>query len=267
MEALRMYFKLIGIALKSMTQFRANFLIGMAGIIFSHGLTLLSISFILGRFHDLAGWTMWQIVFLFGVWMAGNSLYSLLFLHIQALDFYIIDGTFDRFMLRPLSPFLQVLGLEVDLNGGADLITGLACLFLAMTNLKLHFGLGQWLYLLAALVSGALISMGITWALSSAAFWTNRSHMLVNTVMQLNWQFTRQYPLEMFGRSLRLLVTVFVPVAFLNFYPARWLLGKTVPGDPEYFLSFLSPVIAAGLLGIAALVWTRGLRRYNSTGS
>lgn len=267
MEALRMYFKLIGIALKSMTQFRANFLIGMVGIIFSHGLTLLGIGFILGRFHDLAGWTIWQIVFLYGIWMSGNSLYSLLFLHILALDMYIIDGNFDRFMLRPLSPFLQLLGLEVDLNGGADLLTGLGCLYLAMTNLKLHFGLEQWLFMLAALVSGALISMGITWALSSVAFWTNRSHMLVYTIMQLNWQLTQQYPLEMFGRGLRLLVTVFVPVAFLNYYPARWLLGKTVPGDPGYFLSFLSPLVAAALLGIAALVWSQGLRRYNSTGS
>src|SRR5437868_8610823 len=117
MDTVRMYFKLIGIALKSMTQFRANFLIGIAGIVFHHSINLLAIGVILGRFHDLAGWTTWEIVFMYAIWMAGNSLYSLLFLHIQGLEFYIIQGTFDRFLLRPISPFLQLLGVEIDLNG------------------------------------------------------------------------------------------------------------------------------------------------------
>jgi ABC-2 type transport system permease protein len=86
-------------------------------------------------------------------------------------------------------------------------------------------------------------------------------------VNQLNWNMTRQYPLEMFGRGFRMLVTGLVPFAFLNYYPARWLLGKTVPGDGSYWLSFLSPLVTAVVLGIASVVWQRGIKRYNSTGS
>ena len=48
------------------------------------------------RFHDLAGWTMWEIVFLYGIWMMGNSLYSLLFLHVSS---WIITSLKD---LRPV---------------------------------------------------------------------------------------------------------------------------------------------------------------------
>lgn len=266
-EALRMYVKLIGMALKSMTQFRANFLIGMGGIIFYHTFNLLTIGVILGRFHDLAGWTTWEIVFMYGVWTAGNSIYSLLFLHIDMLEVYIVEGNFDRFLLRPLSPFVQLLGEEINLNGGADLIAGIGCLYLSMTHLNLHFGLAHWAFLLVAMLSGALISTGITWVLSSVAFWTGRSHALINIAMQFNWRMTQQYPLEMFGRGFRVLVTVFIPVAFLNYYPSRWLLGKTHPGDPYYILSFLSPFVAAALLALSAWVWQMGLRRYNSTGS
>ncbi len=78
---------------------------------------------------------------------------------------------------------------------------------------------------------------------------------------------TRQYPLEMFRRGFRVLVTDLIPFAFLNYYPARWLLGKTIPGDPWYFLSFLSPLVTLALLGIAGVVWQKGIRRYSSTGS
>ncbi len=267
MDTIRIYFKLLGIALKSMIQFRADFLVGLVGVITENAVNLLAISVILGSFHDLAGWTIWEIVFLYGLWMTGSSLYSLLFFHLIDLEEYLVKGSFDTFLLRPLSPFLMLLTVDVNINGIADVIFGLASLSLAMANLKLQFSADKGLYLGIMLISAALIQLGITLALSSVAFWTTRSSGLVYAVNQVNWNMTQQYPLEMFGRGFRVLVTCFIPVAFLNYYPARWLLGKTAPGDPWYFLSFLSPVVAMALLGVAALVWKRGLRHYNSTGS
>jgi ABC-2 type transport system permease protein len=267
MDNLRIYFKLVGMALKSMTQFRLDFLVGVAGVIIQNGVNLAAIGVLLERFHDLAGWTAWEIVFLYGIWMTGNSLYSLLFLHLTYLDGYIIEGTFDRFLVRPISPFLQLIGEDVNLNGIADGIFGLACLGLSMTNLGLAFNPLQWAYLVTALLCAALIELGITLFFASTAFWTGRSAALINTVNQVNWNMTQQYPLEMFGRSFRVFVTCFIPVAFLNYYPARWLLGKIAPGAPGYWLSFLPPAAAVLALAAARLLWRRGLRQYTSTGS
>jgi ABC-2 type transport system permease protein len=199
--------------------------------------------------------------------MTGNSIYSLLFVHLMDLEDYLVRGSFDLFLVRPLSPFLMLITVEVNMNGIADVIFGITSLWLASANLKLQFSAVQWGYLGIMLVSAALLELGITLALASVAFWTTKSSGLVYAVNQVNWTMTRQYPLEMFGRGFRLLVTGLIPFAFLNYYPARWLLGKTIPGAPGYFLSFLSPVVAAALLGIAVLVWKQGLRHYNSTGS
>lgn len=89
----------------------------------------------------------------------------------------------------------------------------------------------------------------------------------LNLANQISWNTTRQYPLEMYGRGFRIFVTCLLRVAFLNYYPARWLLGKVTPGDPDYFLSFLSPVVALVLLLVAGWVWKMGLRRYSSAGN
>ena len=266
-ETLRMYFKLLGIALKSMLQFRMDFFIGVLGIVARNVASLLAIGVILSRFTDLAGWTVWQVVFLYGFWMTGNSLYSLLFFHLSFIDDYIVEGVFDRFLMRPLSPFLQLLTVEVDLNGIADVVFGVSALGLAMSNLHMALNLGQWAFMLVMLACAALLELGITVALSSVAFWTNRAAALIYTANQLNWGMTQQYPLEMFGKAFRVFVTVFLPFAFINYYPARWLLGKVQPGDPGYVLSFLSPVAALVTLVIAAVVWRKGLKAYNSTGS
>lgn len=262
-----MFFKLLHIALKSLFQFRADFLTGIAGIIVMNAVNLLAIGVILARFTDLASWTIWEVVFLYGFWMTGNSLYSLLFFHLMDMDEYIIEGYFDRFLLRPLSPFLQMLTVDVNLMGVADVVFGVACLGLAMTNLHLQLSLAQWLFMAVMMVSGALIELGITLAFSSVAFWTGRSNALVYAAYQVNWNMTQQYPLDMFGRGFRVLVTAVLPVAFINYYPARWLLGKIHPGDPGYILSFLSPLAALAVLAIASAVWSFGLRQYNSTGS
>lgn len=267
METLRMYFKLLGIALKSMMQFRADFLIGVVGVIGWNVVNLLAISVILGRFYALAGWSIWEIVFLYGIWMAGNSIYSLLFFHITDLEEYLVRGQFDLFLVRPLSPFLMLLTVEVNINGFADVVFGAACLALSITRLNLQLNPGQWAYLVMMLISAALLELGITLVLASVAFWTTKSQGLVYAVNQVNWNMTRQYPLEMFGRGFRVLVTGLIPFAFLNYYPARWLLGKTFPGDPWYFLSFLTPVVTLLVLGLAAMLWQKGIRRYNSTGS
>lgn len=267
MDTLRMYFKLVGMALRAMTQFRVDFLVGLVGVILQNGGNLAAIGVLLGRFHDLAGWTVWEIVFLYGFWMTGNSLYSLLFLHLSGLESYIIQGTFDRFLVRPLSPLLQLFGEDVNMNGVADVIFGMGCLGLSMTNLGLHFNLLLWGYLVLTLLCAPLIELGITLFLASTAFWTGHSGALIYTVNQVNWNMTQQYPLEMFGRRFRAFVTCFIPVAFLNYYPARWLLGKTTPSDPLYFLSFLPPLVALLLLAAAGWIWGRGLRQYTSTGS
>jgi ABC-2 type transport system permease protein len=267
METLRMYFKLLGIALKSMMQFRADFLIGILGVMGWNIVNLLAISVILGRFYDLAGWTVWEIVFMYGLWMVGNSIFSLLFFHLTNLEDYLIRGSFDLFLVRPLSPFLMLLTVEVNINGVADVIFGAASLGLAISNLHLQFSGVQWLYMGIMLVSAALLELGITLVLASIAFWTTKSAGLIYAVNQVNWNMTRQYPLEMFGRGFRMLVTGLIPFAFLNYYPARWLLGKTLPGDRWYFLSFLAPLVTLAVLGLAAVVWQKGIRRYNSTGS
>lgn len=57
METLRVCFKLMRIALKSMMQFRADFLVGVLGVMAENVVNLLAIGVILGRFYDLAGWT------------------------------------------------------------------------------------------------------------------------------------------------------------------------------------------------------------------
>ncbi len=266
METLRMYFKLIGISFQGRMQFRADFFTGLIGVLVLNAFTLAMIGVILGRFQNLNGWTIWEIVFLYGLWTLAHSVYSLLFWHMADLENYIVDGTFDRFMVRPISPFLQFIGLEINYVGFADVVVGAAAVSLALGHLGLLWSVWKWPFLVMVVLAGALIEFSIQLGIASIAFWTGRSASASFTINRFSW-LVQQYPVDMFGRLFRIFVTGFVPVAFMNYYPALLLLGKVTPGAPWGWLSFISPLVGLALLGITSVVWRTGIRRYSSTGS
>ncbi|NUR28222.1 MAG: transporter, partial [Catenulispora sp.] len=70
-----------------------------------------------------------------------------------------------------------------------------------------------------------------------------------------------------FGKEIVRAVTFVVPLAFVNYYPALFVLGKPAPLGLPSWIGLLSPLVAAVMVGLAALGWRAGLRRYRSTGS
>jgi ABC-2 type transport system permease protein len=76
----------------------------------------------------------------------------------------------------------------------------------------------------------------------------------------------QQYPVDIFGKAFRLIVTGLIPVAFMNYYPALFLLDKMNYASPGWVLSYLSPLVALLLVGILSIVWRLGLNRYSSSG-
>jgi ABC-2 type transport system permease protein len=266
LDTLRMYTKLIGISFRSRMQFRTDFIVGLVSVVLLNAFSLATIAVVLSRFQNLAGWTIWEIVFLYSLWVLGHSLFSLLFWHLEDLDYYIIQGTFDMFMIRPIDPFLHFLGSEINYTGFADMLVGAVGMVIAFNHLTIPWGVWQSVYLVVVVLSGTLIEFSITLALACTAFWTGRSANSINAVMQVSFVIQR-YPVDMYGRWFQIFVTCLLPVAFINFYPARLLLGKIVPGEPWYWLSYISPLVALTLLGLAAALWKRALRQYSSTGS
>ena len=265
METLRMYFKLLGISLRSRMQFRTDFFVGMISVVLLNVFSLATIGVVLNQFQSLAGWSIWEIVFLYSLWMLGHSLFSLLFWHMEDLEFYLIQGTFDMFLVRPISPFLQFLGREINYTGVADLLVGVAGMAVALGQLNIHWNAAQAGYLVVVILAGCLIEFSITLCLACIAFWTGRSASSINTVMQVSFVIQR-YPVDMYGTWFRVFATCVVPVAFINYYPARLLLGKVTPGDPWGWLSYLSPAVALALLYLASRVWKRAIRQYSSAG-
>jgi ABC-2 type transport system permease protein len=192
--------------------------------------------------------------------------YGLFFSHTEALENYLIEGSFDQFLLRPASPLIQLLGREFQHNEIANVFIGLTGISLAYTRLDLHWDGWRWGFLIAAVVSAGIIVLGINLLIACTGFWTGRSRGTTFIVHQF-FYLVQQYPIDIFGTAFRVIVTGLIPVAFMNYYPALFLLGKVNLGSSGWWLSYASPLVALLLLGIVSIIWRLGLNRYSSSGS
>jgi ABC-2 type transport system permease protein len=266
MATLAIYIKLVRISLQSRMQYRADFITGILGVLLNNVVNLGLIGILVSRFEHLGGWTVWELVFLYCLWLLGHSLYSLFFWHIRTLEDYLVQGTFDQYLLRPVSPLVQFLGREIQYYGFADIVFGVAGLSLAYANLDLQWAWPKWLFFAAAVVAGTVIEFTLALLFACLAFWTGRSRRATGLVMQFNWMVQR-YPIDIFGAPFRAIVTGLIPVAFMNYYPALMLLDKLDHvGSGVAWLGYISPVVALLLLAVCAVIWHLALRRYSSAG-
>ena len=266
MNAFQLYFRLTRLYLRSRMQYRANFVVGLLGLIAWNAVNLSLIGIVVTRFTSLKNWTLWELVFLYCFWILGYSLYGLFFSHTTDLEDYLIEGTFDQFLLRPASPLVQLLGREFQYLEIADALFGTVGIALAYTQLELRWSAWHWAFFLLSAISSAVILLALNLLIGCTAFWSGRSRGALFVVNQFHG-LVQWYPIDIFGRTFRIIVTGLLPIAFMNYYPSLVLLHKLNQTASVGWLAYLSPVVALGLIGLASRVWHRALIQYTSSGS
>lgn len=76
-----------------------------------------------------------------------------------------------------------------------------------------------------------------------------------------------QYPPTIYARDLVRGAVYGVPLAFVNWLPAMYVLGLPDPLGLPGWVRFGSPAAALVCATAAGLAWRAGLRAYRSTGS
>src|SRR5207237_10512254 len=69
-----------------------------------------------------------------------------------------------------------------------------------------------------------------------------------------------------FGGATQFFLTFGIPVAFIAYFPATVLLGRTGELAVSPVLAYLAPLAGAIVFGLAILVWKHELPQYQSAG-
>jgi ABC-2 type transport system permease protein len=85
--------------------------------------------------------------------------------------------------------------------------------------------------------------------------------------MSLEQDFTR-YPISIYSRGVRIVLTFVLPFAFMNYFPAAYFLQKADAGmylNPA--IGLLTPAIGLAWVAASYAFWKTGLSHYQGTGS
>ncbi|MCU0606010.1 MAG: ABC-2 family transporter protein [Candidatus Edwardsbacteria bacterium] len=247
---------------KSRMAYRADFWVGFTANLMIQLIGVLFITSLTARIPQIRGWGRHEILFIFGIAQAVFGLFNVLFTNLFELSGrYILEGGFDRVLLRPLGSYFQVVTERIDLEDLPGVLLGLLMAGYAAGKLHLDPTPGRVALVALALANGCAIYAAVFTALAGLTFWFRDRGSIASVVLMLEG-FAR-YPATIFGKWLQSVLTWVVPFAFAAFYPSAWLLRK--PGSGTMVV--LAPLAALAAALVAAAVWRRGVRRYESAGS
>ena len=252
--------------LLTMLEYRANFVMWFVFSIFYHGVALAALTVTMLQFPSMNGWSLREMFFLYALWMTAHELHNLLFFNVISVPEYIREGRFDRFLIRPFDTLFQVLTVPAQSSpDGLILAIVTLCFATSVSGVRVD---GLFLTFVPLVVAGgALIDFGISLVIATIAFWFIRVDTLRWVVMSLEQDFTR-YPISIYTKPVRLVLSFVFPFAFMNYFPAAFFLGKTeVTLQLNPAVGLLTPVIGLAWLAIAYVFWNVGLRHYEGTGS
>ena len=263
---LKLYFLLAGAYVRSRIQYRLSFGLRCVTIAVSEACLVGLLGVLFTKFRAVNGWTLAEVVFLYGL---GNLAYSLMRIvasQLDDFDRYIVQGDLDTVLTKPLPPLFYVLASRVELHHVARALTSVVIFILALTFAQIRWSIGVAVFTVTTVVCAAAIMFALVLVSATAALWTTKSGKLSDLLITATKE-SATFPISIYPLAVRLVLTFILPVAFATYYPAQRLLQKEeFLGMPEAF-QFGAPVAAMVMLGVSYLFWYYGLRRYQSTGS
>jgi ABC-2 type transport system permease protein len=215
---------------------------------------------------SLGGFSLAEMALLYGTASIALGLADLFTGSIERVGERIRTGAFDAYLIRPVPAFLQAAADGFALRRIGRPLQATTVLVLALSNLHVDWTVARVLMLAVSLVAGSMIFTALFVLGAAFQFVSGDSAELANSVTY-GGQALTQYPLAIFGQQIVRAVTFVVPLAFINYYPVLYVLGKPAPLGLPSWTGVLSPLVAVVMVGLASLGWRAGLRRYRSTGS
>ena len=248
--------------IKMRLAYRMDFFVDTLAVSFSMVIQLAVLSTLFSKVKALDGWSFEQVLFIYAFSLLPLGLFNIVSVNLYRFsDQYIIQGKFDRVLLRPVGTLAQVLFESFNVSGLNEILLGIVVMTYAGMKLGLDFGVKEILVLAIMVPSASLVYMGVFLAITSVSFWHEDRMGLAPPVYNII-RFSR-YPITIYSLPIRIFLTFVLPFAWVAFFPATWFLGS----DEFSRLALLTPLVGCVVFGGSVLIWQRGVRNYASTGS
>ena len=258
LDLLRLYSTGMRIGLAQDLAYRGNFLIRFF-VMFLSDLLFPMVALLVYRsgaaFH---GWTLEEVLLIQGIFMMAKGFaYLFCFGLVWYIGGMVREDLFALLLFKPCSVIHLAAATSFSLENSGSLLGGIGIFIYAVSKIPTP-GPWEWaaFFLLFLLALSVLFSFSLF--MSGTLFkWVGNSRIyeIFNTITQFGL-----FPKTIYSRAFQNLLTYFIPVAMIAFFPAAVLKGEKPEG------LFLTAGVCLVFLFAARMFWHAMLKSYSSAG-
>lgn len=247
--------------LKTRLTYRLDFINEIFSDLLMQAVSLLFIIVVFQHTSAMAGWSREEVIFIYGYFLVPYAIFSAFFSLWDFNERYIIKGEMDRVLTRPVHPLAQIVLERVQPEALFGMITGLLIMGYAAGELGLSFSWYDPFVFIAMVIGSVGVYAGIYVAIASIGFYSDSRTGI--SPMIYNIQNYGRYPLDVYNRIIRFVLTWILPFAYVGMYPAAYFLQR----DAWLIYSFATPLVGLIIFCIGIIIWNHGVKQYRGAGS
>lgn len=260
---IRLYRVFIAQFFKTLMQSKSDFLLGLIGFFLTQATGIIFLYLVFQQIPMLNGWSLDQLIFIYGFAQIPRGIDHLFTDNIWIIAYrLIVNGEFDRYMLRPMNLFLQVIFETLQPDALGELTVGTLLIAISLSKkIVIVDGLHIFLFIISV-IAGAFIYTAVKLFFASLSFWMKQS----GPVLQVAYDMANfcKYPTEIYSKPVRFVITYIIPFGFVAYLPASYFLKDSVSALSTIGVECIISVVAFAL---AYAVFIAGTKAYESAGN
>lgn len=260
-RTIRLYLMYVSAIIRSTMQYKLSFVLVVIGRFLVAFSGFVALAFVFSGFQDIKGYTYSEVLLCFSVIQMSFSLAECCGSSFKVFSWIVKNGEFDRMLLRPRSPILQVIGTRFEIGRLGALVTAMITLIIGICESKVVWRVEHILTLVFMIIGGTILFIALFLLEAAFCFFTIEDggvmHMLTYGAKEHG-----KYPLDVYGKGILNFCTYIIPYTLVQYYPLQYLLGNT--DRWQYALYPFGTVI---FLLLSYAFWLYGVKSYQSTGS
>jgi ABC-2 type transport system permease protein len=223
-RAFNIYKTCVTAAISRALSYRLNFILSMFITLCFNLLFPLTAILIYNSGASFPGWNFYEVLLIQSIFPLSLGFACVLFSNVLwATMQHIRAGSFEVVLLRPVNPLFFLIASNFDTGSFGLLIGGGVMFGIAVTRTGVisPAAIVQFLLLFA---SGFAVMAGFQLIIAAVSFkWIGNTRLpeILDSIITFG-----KYPVTIFPRALRAIMSFIVPVSMIGFYPASALLGR-----------------------------------------
>ncbi len=252
---------------RSWFQYKVDAVLRSLAVFLREATAIIVMYFALLKFETLYGWNVYEILFLSSLIYVTYGILIIFFTGLRDFGNTVRSGGFDRYILRPRGLLYQLIFANADWfaavgQGGL----GIVLFIISASKVGVMWTPVRIIYYILTITGGVLIQGAIFLFLATLNIYL----LETNAIKEVFYWDIRKFagcPISIFHKAIQFLMTFVVPFAFVNYFPAQYLLRKDDMASYPAIFMYITPLVGLLMYLLSYAFWRFSIKYYKSSGN